>query len=246
MCTVIVQVGESPRDPVRLLAIRDEDPERPWDPLGEWWPAAHPGVVGVRDARAGGAWLAADPVERRLAVLLNRVDRSERSDDEVVSRGSLVLASLTGASPGDAPPTRGFNLVEVAPGTVRVTTWDGLVSRSELLAPGIHMIAHDDIDDPATARIVHWLPEFRAAPPPVGGDGDGASGEPWWRDWLAIVARSGGLAAVDDRALIRDNRAAGWPTLSLLICVASVSPAGVDLHYGELDQPGEWNPVALS
>src|SRR4051812_21659446 len=72
MCTVIIQIGESPSDPVRMLAIRDEDPGRPWNPLGPWWPDTHEGVVGVRDVRAGGAWLAADPSARRLAVLLNR------------------------------------------------------------------------------------------------------------------------------------------------------------------------------
>src|SRR5690606_4917677 len=77
MCTVIIRVGAGE---VRLLAIRDEDPERPWQPLGASWPETHPGVVGVRDVRAGGAWLAADPARRRLAVLLNRADLSDRPE----------------------------------------------------------------------------------------------------------------------------------------------------------------------
>jgi uncharacterized protein with NRDE domain len=59
-----------------VLAIRDEDPDRPWSPLGRWWPESHGGVIGVRDVRAGGAWLAADPGAGRLAVLLNRADVS--------------------------------------------------------------------------------------------------------------------------------------------------------------------------
>ena len=96
MCTVIIHVGESASDPIRMIAIRDEDPARPWNPLGRWWPDTHSGVVGVRDVRAGGAWLAADPDEHRLAVLLNREDLSDRSEDEVVSRGSIVLASVAG------------------------------------------------------------------------------------------------------------------------------------------------------
>ncbi len=164
MCTVIIHVGESPSEPIRLVAIRDEDPARPWNPLGRWWPDTHSGVVGVRDVRAGGAWLAADPDEHRLAVLLNRADLSDRSEDEVVSRGSIVLASVAGTSPGDAPRTHGFNLVEVVPGTARVTMWDGVQARVETLAPGTHMIAHDDVDDLATARIAHWLQEFRRTP----------------------------------------------------------------------------------
>ena len=70
MCTVIIRI---PHDDaaVQLLAVRDEDPGRGWDPLGAWWPD-HPGVVGVRDRRAGGAWLAAEPASGRLAVVLNR------------------------------------------------------------------------------------------------------------------------------------------------------------------------------
>ena len=100
------------RRPTRsaLLAIRDEDPARPWNPLGPWWPDTHEGVMGVRDARAGGAWLAADPATHRLAVLLNREDLSDRAESEVVSRGSIVLASVAGTSPGEAPRTHGFNL----------------------------------------------------------------------------------------------------------------------------------------
>jgi len=239
MCTVIIHVGESRSDPIRLLAIRDEDPARPWNPLGRWWPDTHSGVVGVRDVRAGGAWLAADPEEHRLAVLLNREDLSGRSEDEVVSRGSIVLASVAGTSPGDAPRTHGFNLVEVVPEGARVTMWDGIRARVETLAPGTHMIAHHDVDDPATARIVHWLDEFRRTPL---GDAD-ADG--WWEPWLAVLARSGDLTPTDDRAIIRDNRVLGYPTLSTLICIASLSGEKLDVHYGEFARPGEWASLAL-
>ena len=54
MCTVIVHVPEDSTAAIRVLAVRDEDPARAWDPLGAWWPEL-PGVVGVRDTRAGGA-----------------------------------------------------------------------------------------------------------------------------------------------------------------------------------------------
>ena len=59
MCTVIVSVPNAPGAPTRLLAVRDEDPARPWNPLGAWWPERDDRIVGVRDVRAGGAWLAA-------------------------------------------------------------------------------------------------------------------------------------------------------------------------------------------
>jgi hypothetical protein len=238
MCTVVIRVPESRGEPTRVLAIRDEDPLRPWNPLGPWWPEAHDGVVGVRDARAGGAWLAADPETRRLAVLLNRADVSTRPESELVSRGGIVLDSVSGASPTSPPATHGFNLVEVNDEGARVTTWDGETLRSRDLAPGTHMIAHDEVDDAGTPRISAWLDEFRAAP--TGSD------EVWWMPWVEVLRRSAELDPTDDRAIIRDNRPYGYPTLSLLACVASVGADGLDVHYGELDQPGHWGGLELS
>lgn len=232
MCTVIIRVPESAAEPTRVLAIRDEDPARPWNPLGRWWPEAHDGVIGVRDVRAGGAWLAADPDAGRLAVLLNRADVTDRPEAELVSRGGIVLDSAAGRSPGDDPRTHGFNLVEVDAGRARVLTWDGVAMRTTELAPGTHMIAHDDVDDVATPRIAEWLSAFRDAPL-----GDG---ERWWLPWVGVLDRSASLESTDDRAIIRDNRPYGYPTLSLLACVASVGPDGVDVRYGELREPGHW------
>lgn len=238
MCTVVIRVPASADGPTRVLAVRDEDPARPWNPLGRWWPEAHDGVVGVRDVRAGGAWLAADPRARRLSVLLNRADVSTRPESELVSRGGIVLESVAGRSPAGRPRTHGFNLVEVGTGSARVLTWDGETLRVVDLEPGTHMIAHDDVDDPATPRIARWIDEFRAAPL--------ADGERWWEPWVDVLERSTELESTDDRAIIRDNRPLGYPTLSLLACVASVSTAGVDVHYGELREPGRWGGLELA
>jgi hypothetical protein len=238
VCTVILRVPDSPSDPVRLLAVRDEDPARRWQPLGAWWPDAHPGVVGVRDVRAGGAWLAADPARGRLAVLLNRASPPVPDGTAPVSRGTLVLDAVAGREPEPTSSILGFNLVVVDGARARIVTWDGLERREVEVPPGTHMIAHDDLDDPATGRIRHWLHEF--ADEPTSGDADG-----WWRPWLGTVARSGDLAPDDDRAIIRDNRPLGYPTLSLLLCAASVSADGVDVRYGELAEPGHWNAIAL-
>jgi len=236
VCTVIIHVPASPSAPTRLIAVRDEDPTRPWNPLGEWWPQ-HPGVTGVQDIRAGGAWLAADDATRRLAVLLNRADTVTLPDDAVVSRGALALESVEGRSPGERPPMHGFNLLEVTPGSTRVVSWNGEERRETAVGPGTHMIAHDDIDDPATARISHWLEQFRLVDP---GDGDD-----WYLPWLTVLERSADLAPTDDRAIIRDNTVHGYPTLSLLVCVASVGPDGVDVRYAGLPQPGVWAPLDL-
>jgi hypothetical protein len=240
VCTVIIRVPESPDLPTRVLAIRDEDPERAWQPLGEWWPDDYPGVVGVRDVRAGGAWLAADAPHRRLAVLLNRA--AEPLPDGVlpVSRGSLALESVAGRAIVESEPRMGFNLVEVTPHAALVTTWDGERLRHADIPPGTHMIAHDDLDDTATARIVRWHGAFEDASTDARGP-DGA----WWGPWLDLLAAGGDLDAADERAIIRDNRPLGYPTLSLLLCVASVGLDGVDVRYGEFDRPGHWNDPTL-
>ena len=237
MCTVVIRVPESAAEPTRVLAIRDEDPDRPWNPLGRWWPEPHDGVVGVRDVRAGGAWLAADPGTGRLAVLLNRADETSRPESELQSRGGIVLDAVAGRSLADEPPTHGFNLVEVQGPTARVVTWDGTALRTTDLEPGTHMIAHDDVDDAGTPRISRWLDDFRAALP--------SDDERWWMPWVDVLERSSALPPTDDDAIIRDNRPHGYPTLSLLACVASVRADGVEVHYGELTRPGEWGGLEL-
>ncbi|GAA1842888.1 NRDE family protein [Microbacterium koreense] len=237
MCTVVLRVPPRPGDPIRVLAIRDEDPRRPWNPLGRWWPEPHDGVVGVRDARAGGAWLAADPDSGRFAVLLNRADVTHRPEADLVSRGGLVLDAVTGRSPEAQPPTHGFNLVEVTPGSARVHLWDGAVLRRVALHPGTHMIAHDDVDDASTPRIARWLDTFSATALPAGAR--------WWEPWIEVLERSAHVDPEDDDAIIRDNRAHGYETLSLLACVASISDAGIDVHYGELAEPGRWGGLDL-
>lgn len=237
MCTVIVRVPEDRQHPTRVLAIRDEDPARPWRPLGAWWPQQYPGVRGVQDVRAGGAWLAIQERSRRLAILLNREDDQSMPED-APSRGSLPLEAVSGRSPNSHPATRGFNLFEASPSTVRVSSWDGQRLTSQTLTPGTHMVSHDDVDDPRTARIARWLPAFRDAP--LG------SGSQWYSSWLTVVAESAALDPTDDAALIRDHRHLGIPTLSLMVCAATVGADGADVVGAALPGPGRWGPIELS
>lgn len=232
MCTVVIDVGDTAN--TRLLAVRDEDPLREWDAPGLWWPDRYPGVSGIRDRRAGGAWLASNPAEGRLAVLLNRADLADLSDRQVRSRGSLALESVSGRSPDAPPPMHGFNLLEVSPDGARVISWNGIELRETAIEPGIHMIAHDDLDDPGTPRIATWLPEFR-------GLGPAAELEDWATEWTALLGASAALGPEDDRAIIRDNRPHGYPTQSLLYCTASVTPSGVVLDYRALARAGHWD-----
>lgn len=213
----------------RLLAIRDEDPERTWDSLGAWWPD-RPGVSGIRDRRAGGAWLAVEPTQRRLAVLLNRADVLDLPEKDVVSRGILALESVAGRMPSPEK-MHGFNLLEVGPNGARVRSWDGKTLRDTVVPDGVHMIAHDDLDDDATARIARWLPVFQNTR---------ARSDAWEQEWVGLLAESAKLDPTDDAAIIRDNRPHGYPTQSLLYCVATVSAAGVQVHETVLPTPGHW------
>lgn len=230
MCTVVIDVPRESGRPVRMLAVRDEDRNRPWRGLGEWWPD-QPGVHGVRDDRAGGAWLAVDPAARRLAVLLNREDLSERSDDEVVSRGGIPLQSVAG-SLTETPTTRGFNLVEVDADGATVVEWDGLTARRTRLAPGTHMIAHHAPDDLGTPRIGRWLDDFRRA--------GIAEDDEWWGPWLEVVAAS---TADPSASVLRRDAHDGLVLESLLVCAATVGADGVDVREAVLSEPGEWDPA---
>jgi hypothetical protein len=105
MCTLILGVDVVARGSVLLAANRDEDPGRPADPPGVL--SESPRLVGGRDRRAGGTWLAVR--ERRAAVaLLNRRDRSGEPAPATPgrrSRGALVLDVASAAE--DEPPRPG-------------------------------------------------------------------------------------------------------------------------------------------
>lgn len=232
MCTVVIRVPQ--RGPLRVLAIRDEDPQRPWRPVGAWWPD-RPTVRGIMDELAGGAWMAADG--STFAVLLNRAGGHHGPD--VTSRGALVLNTVQGRPLPDPLTTLGFNLLRVTPGGARVTSWESGTPRVVDLAPGTHMIAHDDVDDPVTARVAAWRDAFAAAPTVPDSDGR------WWAAWLAVLAGSTDLDPGDDRAIIRDNRTHGFPTLSQLVSVVSVGSDGVDMRMSTLRIPGRWNDLHL-
>jgi len=224
----------------RLLAVRDENPAREWDALGEWWPESYPNVVGIRDRRAGGAWLAADASTRRLAVLLNRADTLGLPGAEVRSRGALVLESVAGRSPEGSQRVHGFNLLEVNPAGARVISWNGETLSETPVSAGTHMIAHDDLDDPRTPRIAHWLPRFREMAAAAATNTPDAAATPWWTPWVDLLAESTALSIDDDRAIIRDNRTLGYSTVSLLYAVAEVSSHGVTMRDHELPAPGCW------
>lgn len=226
MCTVIIEIPEREDRATRVLAVRDELPSRPWDPPGRWW-ADHPEVRGVRDRLAGGAWLAAHD-DGGFAVILNRGEEIA-SDVPLESRGAIVLGAVTGTGVPERPRTQGFNLVEVRGGRARVSQWTGNALTQTVLEPGVHMIAHSGINDRDSARIAEWLPVFREL-----------RGVAQWQEaWVrALTEREFGKD--DDRAIIRDNTVHGFPTQSLLVCLAEVKNPTVEVSYAQLTEPAVW------
>ncbi|NLE97835.1 MAG: NRDE family protein, partial [Propionibacterium sp.] len=197
--------------------------------LGQWWT---PGVVGVLDELAGGAWLAAD--DESLAVLVNR----EGTPDVPVptSRGELVLDAVAGRALPQPLTTLGFNLIRATSRGVDVTAWTGSgPPRVVALAPGTHMVSHSDVDDPSNPRVARWLDDFAAASTADKPDGH------WWEPWVDVLRRTTELAPTDPQAIICDNRPHGYPTLSLLLVVASIGPEGSALAASTLTEPGRWN-----
>lgn len=251
MCTVVVEVRAGL--PTRLLAVRDEDPKRAWDGPGEWWPSSHPGVRGVRDRRANGAWLAMGRDPAGLAVILNRAPAHGALSETTIpleSRGGIVLNAVDGGSLPERPNTGPFNLVNVSVESVTLTSWDGATLHQQTLTPGVHMVAHHLLDDPGTARIRRWLPEFAAASAELRSaelrSTELRSTEDWRERWLDVLDRSVQLGPNDDRAIIRDNTVHGYPTLSLLVCIAEIGVDGtVKLESAPLDPPGHWDSPAF-
>src|SRR5690606_16479360 len=116
----------------------------------------------------------------------------------------------------------------------RVLSWDGVQLRETPVPDGVHMIAHDDLDDPRTARIEAWLPLFAGSRP----DDDG-----WAERWIDVLGESATLSPDDDRAIIRDNNPHGYPTMSLLFCTAEVSRDTTAARSHVLARPGQWGVI---
>jgi hypothetical protein len=92
VCTAILSI--EPGLPTLLVGVRDELTDRSWQPPGRHW-AGYPDLVGGRDLLAGGTWLAVDPVQRRVACVLNgRGTMAPAQQRE--SRGTLPLLAAAG------------------------------------------------------------------------------------------------------------------------------------------------------
>jgi uncharacterized protein with NRDE domain len=171
-----------------LAANRDELRSRASMPPARHWPD-QPHVRGGLDVLARGTWLGIND-DGVVAAVLNRRGTLGPAPGKR-SRGELVLEALDHAEAKDAATALGeldpdayrpFNLLVA---DAEHAYWlrhagDGPI-RSVPIPAGTHMIEAGELDDPASARIARFLPQFRFVPEPDPKGGD-------WSSWQSLLA----------------------------------------------------------
>ncbi|MFC5828538.1 NRDE family protein [Nonomuraea insulae] len=210
MCTLIVRTGRR----LTLMGVRDEFADRPWEGPGEHWPE-YPGVIGGRDLKAGGTWLAVNPAARRAAALLNGHGKAA-AEKTKISRGDLALrAAYTGEMP-DADLTRydPFHLVLADLTGVRLFSWDGGRLAVSGFPEGTSMVVNSGLD-PESERVAAYLPRFRST-----------------ADWRELIAEepSGDRGSLIVRHELPDGRIFA----SLSVMEVEIAPDAVTFEFTDL------------
>ncbi|MFC5817872.1 NRDE family protein [Nonomuraea harbinensis] len=216
MCTVIVRTGR----PLTLMGIRDEFADRPWEGPAEHWPD-HPGVVGGRDLKAGGTWLAVDRQARRAAALLNGRGLPAPEISKL-SRGDLPLLGVSSGEMPDVDLTRydPFHLVLAGLSGARVFSWDGHRLEAAELPAGTSVIVNTGLD-PGHERVTTNLPRFA-------GDAD-------WHEPLRDPPSD-----APDALIVRHELPDGRVFASLSVTLLTLAPDGVTYEFTDMtaDQHG--------
>lgn len=174
MCLLVLAWNTHPRYRLIVAANRDEFHDRPAAPLARW---PDPGnIVGGRDLRAGGAWLAVD-TSQRFGVVTN-FREMQRPRSEAPSRGGLIPSYLSheagaGRYLSELEPRSasysGFNLLLADDRELWYATnrEESFVRRLE---PGIHGLSNQFLDTPwpkllrVRRRFATWLSESKTLP----------------------------------------------------------------------------------
>lgn len=174
MCLIAFALHQHPQLPLLLIGNRDEFHERPSAPLGPW--PQRPGVIGGRDLRAGGGWLALGP-NGRLAAVTNV--REPHGPGPARSRGELVADFLADGGSAEAFAHR-MMATAADYGPFNLLAWDGRV-----------MVHASNRPQP------HWRP----VPPGVHGLSNAGLNAPWPKVERLRAALSGSDLH-DDAALL--------------------------------------------
>lgn len=177
MCLIALTLGGPGEPPLYLAGNRDEFLDRPTLPLGRWHLEGGTEVLGGRDGREGGSWLAASS-SGRIAMLTNV--RGPAETPAARSRGELVTGWLAGDEDWQAYAGRvrgldhgGYNLLL---GDLRRGAWAWLCNRvwqadaqgvprpgpgwqARVLSAGSYMLSNAALDTPwpKARRLRHAL-----------------------------------------------------------------------------------------
>jgi uncharacterized protein with NRDE domain len=152
MCLLVLAWKAHPRYRLVLAANRDEYHDRPSEPLHKWDGNEH--ILGGRDQRAGGTWLAVDR-HRRLGVVTNYRDL-QTPKPGAPSRGELIPAYLGGTrDPMEfaaallprAASYSGFNLLLADRDTLAYAANRAPVF-ARALRPGVYGLSNQLLDTP--------------------------------------------------------------------------------------------------
>ena len=234
MCTVLLRIDPGGRWPLVLGAIRDEFVQRSWDPPARHWDPPFSHLLGGRDRRAGGTWLALDPVAPSVAALLNAGKREDPDGGEPrPTRGTLALRVLTEAGiPEDVTRYDRFHLLRASLDAVELWSWDSVELAHQRLEPGDHIIVNAGLDTDEDPLVPHFAPLLAAAPSDL-------------EAWRALLVGDD-LAPDDERARgVRtelEGHLYGTTSGSLL----ALSPTEVLYDFTATpEDAGSWAPVAL-
>lgn len=151
MCLVLIAYKTHPDYPLIMAANRDEFYQRPARSACFW--DDHPHILGGRDLKLGGTWLAVDR-RGRVAAVTNYREPSEPQEN-LRSRGFLVTDYLFGeAAPYDylsnlsehVSEYDGFNLF--AGDAASLYFYSSYLKQPLQMQPGIHGISNGDLDYP--------------------------------------------------------------------------------------------------
>ncbi|MDI3260654.1 MAG: NRDE family protein [Sinobacteraceae bacterium] len=172
MCLIVVGWKAHPQLALAIAANRDEYHARPTAPAAAWAEAPH--IVGGRDLKEGGGWLALETARGRLAAVTNF--RTARPPQAARSRGHLVRDFLL-ADAGAADYAERLSARAGAYRPFNLLLWDGRelvrltnrpVATWTRLVPGLHAVANGPFDrDEAKSRRVtgalrDWLLHYDA------------------------------------------------------------------------------------
>ena len=225
--------------PLLLMGFRDEFTSRPWQPPARHWPGSP--LIGGRDERAGGTWLAVHPAVPRVSCILNARGQ-EAPPGRRRSRGELPLRAADEGhealrrlrkDPATLASYDPFFLVCADLFSVLLLSWDGSHADLEDLAPATHVLTNAGHLYPKAAEVTEGVPptglpnpwakaarfgpKFAARRP--SGDPAATIGGAWG-DWLTL-GEGDGLPDTDPAAIVvrtelPDGRIWGTTSVSLV------------------------------